>query len=357
MTTQTFEEAVAEFLSRSKEQIDQESDENLPPWMPAPYDQDGPPYEYSQRFTSDFITRYALSIGDNNPIFTDPEYGKTTRYGCQIAPGPAMALVRYPSVHGAVRPGGYPLANFISGAAWEFFDTIREGTKFRSSKVTKEIFEKPGSRGNLVFFISDNHYWDLHGDLLGKCYGTQIYVPMSSMGSSRSMPVERLGEQMLYERKTSQYSNEQIEEVLTEIKNEPRRGAETRYWEDVEEGDTVGPVTLSPWTLQDQVCYHSLSYATVSGPLPGVTSFLSSLCTSGRGSTRSATYIPLPAGAARATSTKTPSPPSTADSPARSISACSAPRCASSFSATGWATTASSVGWSLLCASRSTTET
>ena len=108
MTTQTFEEAVAEFLSRSKEQIDQESDENLPPWMPAPYDQGGPPYEYSQRFTSDFITRYALSIGDNNPIFTDPEYGKTTRYGCQIAPGPAMALVRYPSVHGAVRPGGYP---------------------------------------------------------------------------------------------------------------------------------------------------------------------------------------------------------------------------------------------------------
>ncbi len=269
MTTQTFEEAVAEFLSRSKEQIDQESDENLPPWMPAPYGQDGPPYEYSQRFTSDFITRYALSIGDNNPIFTDPEYGKTTRYGCQIAPGPAMALVRYPSVHGAVRPGGYPLANFISGAAWEFFDAVREGTKFRSSKVTKEIFEKPGSRGNLVFFISDNHYWDFHGDLLGKCYGTQIYVPMSSMGSSRSMPVERLGEQMLYERKTSQYSNEQIEDVLTEIKNEPRRGAETRYWEDVEEGDTVGPVTLSPWTLQDQVCYHSLSYATVSGPLAG----------------------------------------------------------------------------------------
>ena len=96
MTTQTFEEAVAEFLSRSREQIDQESDENLPPWMPAPYDHAGPPYEYPQRFSSDFITRYALSIGDNNPLFTDPEYGKTTRYGSQIAPGPAMALVPLP---------------------------------------------------------------------------------------------------------------------------------------------------------------------------------------------------------------------------------------------------------------------
>ena len=108
-----------------------------------------------------------------------------------------MALVRYPSVHGAIRSGGYPLANFISGAAWEFYDVVRVSTKFRTSKVTKEIFEKPGSRGNLVFMISNNHYWDFHGDLLGKCYGTQIYVPIQSMGSSRSMDVERLGEQAL----------------------------------------------------------------------------------------------------------------------------------------------------------------
>ena len=58
-TQQTFEEAVAEFIFRSKELIDTESDENLPPWPPAPYDQDGPPYEFSQRFTPDFIRKYS----------------------------------------------------------------------------------------------------------------------------------------------------------------------------------------------------------------------------------------------------------------------------------------------------------
>ena len=264
MSTQTFEEAVAEFIEKSKELLDQESDENLPPWAPSPYDQSGPPYEYSNRLTSDFIANYAANIGDDNPLFTDQEYGKGTRYGCQLAPGPIMALVRYPSVHGAIRPGGYPLANFISGAAWEFYDVVRVSTKFRTSKVTKEIFEKPGSRGNLVFMISNNHYWDFHGDLLGKCYGTQIYVPIQSMGTSRSMDVERLGEHMMYERKASQYNQEHIDEAVANLEGRKRRGAKTLYWEDVEEGDTVGPLVLPPWTLLDQICAAAVNAAAAS---------------------------------------------------------------------------------------------
>ena len=269
MTTaeQSFEEAVAEFLEKSREQLDQEAVENLPPWEPAPYDQSGPPYEYSQRFTPELLSRYALTIGDNNPLFTDPEYGKGTRYGSQLAPGPILALVRYPSVHGAVRPGGYPLANFISGAAWEFYDVIREGSKFKSSKVTKEIFEKPGSRGNLVFMISDNHYWDYHGDLVGKCYGTQIYVPMREMGHGRAMDSSKLGQHMLYERKAHQYNKELIDEYMSQIEGQERRGAETLYWEDVEVGGELGPVILPPWSLLDQVCYHSMAYASVSTAL------------------------------------------------------------------------------------------
>ena len=55
-TEQTFEEAVQEFISKSKDLIGTESDENLPPWPPAPYDQEGPPYEFSQRITPEFIS-------------------------------------------------------------------------------------------------------------------------------------------------------------------------------------------------------------------------------------------------------------------------------------------------------------
>ena len=264
-TQQTFEESVQEFIDKSRELIDKESDENLPLWSPSPFDQSGPPYEYSRRFDSQFISRYARTIAEGNPLFTDRDYGKRTRYGSQLAPGPILALVRYPSVHGATRPGGYPLANFISGAAWEFYDVVRTGSKFRSTKVTKEIFEKPGSRGNLVFMISNNHYWDFHEDLVAKCYGTQIYVPIEAMGTGRAMSVERLGEHMMYERKAQQYNREEIENIVVDMENARRRGAETLYWEDVEVGEKIGPLVLPPWTLLDQVVYHSVAWSTTGG--------------------------------------------------------------------------------------------
>ena len=261
-TRQSFEEAITEFIERSKEQLDQEVMENLPPDPPSPFDQSGPPYEASLRLDPKTIRNYALSIGDDNPLFTDPEYAKRTRYGCQLAPGPILAAIRYPSAHGAMRPKGYPVANFISGTAWEFFDVIRAGSKFRSSKVTKEFIERHGTQGTLLFLISEVYYWDAHGDVPAKCYGTQIMVPQETMEDSRAMPVERLGEHMMYERKASQYSPEQIQDIIRTIEDQKRRGADTLYWEDVQVGDKLGPMVLPPWTLQDQVCSHFIRYCT-----------------------------------------------------------------------------------------------
>ena len=103
MSTQSFEESIAEYLELTKELIGEESLEHLPPGSPAPYDQSGPPYECPLRLDPTTIRNFALSIGDSNPLFTVPEYGRSTRYGCQLAPGPILAMVRYPSVHGAVR--------------------------------------------------------------------------------------------------------------------------------------------------------------------------------------------------------------------------------------------------------------
>ena len=36
--------------------------------------------------TADTIRHWAIGIGDDNPLFTDPEYGETTRWGGMIAP-------------------------------------------------------------------------------------------------------------------------------------------------------------------------------------------------------------------------------------------------------------------------------
>ncbi len=267
MAGNEFEEAVAEFMERSRDMLEMETSESLPPTLPSPYDQSGPPYEAAPRLDSTFIRNYAASIGDDNPLYTDPTYAQSTRYGSQIAPGPILSRLRGITAHGVQaghesykRPEGYPVANFFSGTAWEFYDAIRVGSKFRTSMVTKELFEKLGSRGNLIFFISELFFWDAHGDLPGKCSGTLIMVPVESMGSSRAMSVERLGEQMMYERKSTSYSSKETRDVVSRMEGYGRRGSETLYWEDVKVGDTLGPMVLPPWTLQDQEASHFMTY-------------------------------------------------------------------------------------------------
>ena len=258
---QTFDEAVQEFVDKTNETLEQEVHENFPPPPPAPYPQGGPPVHSLQRFNIENIRNYAYSIGDDNPIFTDPTYAATTRYRGIVAPGPMLALVRYPSAHGADRPQGYPVANFISGSAWEFYDAIRPGSRFTSSKVAKESFEKSGAQGRLLFLISDVYYWDQTGELKAKVYGTQIHVPIKTMETGRAMSVERLGEHMMYDRQAQQYDEDLIGSVIETIEAEHRRGSEPRHWEDVEVGEELPAIVDPPFSLQDMLAYHRMNYS------------------------------------------------------------------------------------------------
>ncbi len=254
MTTQTFEEAIAEYIERCKESIGQEREEGHPPGPGTPYPITDPPYEAAVRMDARTIRNYALTIGDSNPLFTTTDYGVRTRYGSQIAPNTALILVRSPGGQGPTRSEGYPVGDFFSGLAWEFYHPIKVGAaRFKNTKVTTEFFEKTGSRGQLLFLIEEIKYWDSHADLVGKCYGTLILVPIESMGGTRTMNVDRLGEKMMYERSASQYNQEQVEEYVETIENTRRRGAETLYWEDVEIGDSLGKLAVPPFSLQDQI--------------------------------------------------------------------------------------------------------
>ena len=151
-TGETFEGLVDQFRQLSRAQIDEEVlgegyplDMLLYPGTTQPYDTSGPPYTSPFFLTEEVVKAYAASIGDNNPLYTDPEYAKQGPYGCLIAPGTAMLLARNAMWHGARRVGGWPIANFHSGTAWEFFDVVRVGTGFKASSTGKEIIEKAWS--------------------------------------------------------------------------------------------------------------------------------------------------------------------------------------------------------------------
>ena len=68
---QTFEEAIAEYIEKSREQFGVEIMENIPPWPPTPFEQGPPPFEAAMRLESRTITTFATNLGDDNPLYPE----------------------------------------------------------------------------------------------------------------------------------------------------------------------------------------------------------------------------------------------------------------------------------------------
>jgi hypothetical protein len=53
------------------------------------------------------------------------------------------------------------------------------------------------------------------------------------------------------------YTHDEIAAIDAQYASEAPRGAEPRWWEDVAEGDTVGPMVKGPLTVTDMICWHA----------------------------------------------------------------------------------------------------
>src|SRR6185437_3978350 len=224
-----FDEAIDEYLVRTRELIGTESPEDRPPTDPGPRLPAERGLPSVLIFDEETIRRYSHSIGESNPLYTHTDYGRQSLHGSLLAPGPILVHVRYPADHGATRRHGYPVANFIAGVAWEFFDVIRSGSRFSSSKILREVFEKRGAGRRLIFLVSEVSYWNLAGELTAKAYGSLIQVPMPVMGEGRVMPVERLGDVLLYDQDVATYSDTETAEIGADIPDPSRRGSTIRW--------------------------------------------------------------------------------------------------------------------------------
>lgn len=254
-----FEAAVSDFLSRTRDLIGTESAEDRPPPGHGEDEDRAGAVAAALVLDEETVRRYALSIGDDNPLSIDPGYAERSCRGCLVAPGPVVVHVRYPADHGASRPGGYPLANYLAGVAWEFFDVVRVGTRFSSSKVLREVFERRGPHGQrLIHLVSEVSYFDSLERPLAKAYGTLIQVPVSGMGGERAMSPDRVSSELFSTRRPHRYDAAEVAALLDARRSEQRRGASPRYWEDVPVGSELPPIVQPPHSVHDAITYQSL---------------------------------------------------------------------------------------------------
>ena len=119
------------------------------------------------------IVRFAQAIGDDNPLFTDEEAARGTRYGGLIAPPTFLrSLERSPPT--LPFPSPYPDV-LDGGSEWEYFEPVRPGDRITVTARVVDLTEKTGSLGNMLFVRMESRYANQAAEPVALQHGTYIY--------------------------------------------------------------------------------------------------------------------------------------------------------------------------------------
>ncbi|MFO7280661.1 MAG: hypothetical protein C0P77_009680 [Thermoanaerobacterales bacterium] len=211
-----------------------------------------------REITVDVFRHVAEAYGDDNPLWCDPSYGPRTRWQSPIAPPPLVGgdtLIGEDEVteldpDTAALLKGDPLRGvhaFYSASAREWWAPLRPGRRVRRRNALVAVLDKPSEfAGRAVHEWTGQVFREEEGPLLAAQYRLMIRTERDSAQQRRKYDDVRI----------EPYTDEQIEEIERQYASERPRGALPRWWEDVQEGDAVGPMVKGPLTVTDIVCWH-----------------------------------------------------------------------------------------------------
>jgi acyl dehydratase len=114
---------------------------------------------------ADIIGKFTGSIGEKNPLYTDPEAAKHGPYGGLTAP-PTFAITFRNGRHFFEHVPRFGKQGFDAGKDIEFVAPIRPGDSITLSSHVKEIYEKTGRTGSMVFVIIRSTLTNQKGDVV-----------------------------------------------------------------------------------------------------------------------------------------------------------------------------------------------
>jgi acyl dehydratase len=208
---------------------------------------------------TDAFRNVAMAYGDDNPLWADPDYGRKTRWGGPIAPPPLVGgdtLIgedEVPEVAAGQRDlmKGDPLRGvhaFYSASAREWWAPLRPDLRCFRRNALVAVLDKPSE-----FASRAVHEWtaqvfrDETGTVLSGQYRLMIRTERTKARERKKYDAIQ----------PYRYSDDEIAEIDEQYASERPRGAEPRWWEDVGEGDEVGPMVKGPLTVTDMICWHA----------------------------------------------------------------------------------------------------
>lgn len=199
------------------------------------------PY-FNTQATRDTIWHFVEGIGDVNPLFRDMEYARKTKYGRIVAPPCFLFSVWWPG-----RATGLPgIHGWDSGKDWRFHKPILEGDTISYTVVQTSLEERPSKMAGRVWEQhSDTIYKNQKDEVIAVCDGWTTRAERHASGSKgKYMKIQK-----------HKPTAEEIEKIIAACDREEVRGANPRYWEDVQVGDELIPVVKGPLTIRDMIAW------------------------------------------------------------------------------------------------------
>jgi acyl dehydratase len=211
-----------------------------------------------RRPTEDTFRIVANAHGDDNPLWCDPDYAATTRWGGPLAPPVLVGgdtLVGEDEVTSldsetAALLKGDPLRGvhaFYAASSREWWAPLRPGLRVFRRNALVAALDKPSEFADRAI-----HEWtaqvfrDEHGTVLAGQYRNMIRTERTKSRTRKkydSIAIEP-------------WTADALAQIDEQYARERPRGPEPRFWEDVEEGNVLPPLVKGPLTITDMVCWH-----------------------------------------------------------------------------------------------------
>lgn len=206
----------------------------------------------------DAFRHVAEAYGDDNPLYTDPVYAASTRWGGLIA---TPVLVGGDTLIGEDEVSEVPAAQrelmrgdplrgvhaFYAASVREWWAPLRPDRRVWRRNALVGVLDKPSEfAGRAVHEWTAQAFRDDEGTLLAGQYRLMIRTER-----------RKARERKKYDDVTlAPYTDQQIAQIEAQYAKERPRGGEPRWWEDVAEGDELGPMVKGPLTVTDMICWH-----------------------------------------------------------------------------------------------------
>lgn len=192
------------------------------------------------------VTKFVGGVGDINPLWTDPDVAEASPYGGSVAP-PSFVIGCFSGIQ-----FGWPgLGSFHSQSHITFDRPVYWGDVVTPT-CTYQGFDGPAESSFAGRTVTDkflNTYINQLGERIATIQWNVINFERGR-ASKRSADGSKAGPELPHP-----WGEEEVREIEAEILAETPRGAEPRWWDGIEIGDSLDIVTKGPIGMTDEIAF------------------------------------------------------------------------------------------------------